>query len=161
MASTKLQLFAAVFTAVALAGCTEDVSTSDVRTLLADACFDQAGQYQGVHPDVLRAIALTNSATTPAMITKNKNGTVNVGAMGINQVNFPKLQKYGVGPKDLQDQCKNIYVGAWYLRQKMDQHGNSWQAIGAYRSETPVIRDQYASQVYAALVRLNSAKQKS
>jgi hypothetical protein len=46
--------------------------------------------------------------------------------------------------RDLMNACKNIYIGAWLLKRKINQHGNNAVAIGAYHSETPRERDLYA-----------------
>jgi soluble lytic murein transglycosylase-like protein len=43
--------------------------------------------------------------------------------------------------------CKSVYIAAWHLRQKMNKYGNTWQAVGAYHSETPSLRDQYSRQI--------------
>ena len=47
--------------------------------------------------------------------------------------------------------CKSVYIAAWHLRRKMDKYGNTWQAVGAYHSETPALRDKYAKQIAAIL----------
>jgi soluble lytic murein transglycosylase-like protein len=49
--------------------------------------------------------------------------------------------------------CKSVYVAAWHLRQKMNKYGNSWQAVGAYHSETPALRDKYSAQIIEILRR--------
>ena len=36
----------------------------------------------------------------------------------------------------LMEPCKNVYIAAWHLKQKMNRYGNTWQAVGAYHSET-------------------------
>jgi len=73
--------------------------------------------------------------------------------MQINSVHLQELSRYGVGPADLQDQCKNIFVGAWQYRKKILKYGNSWTAVGAYHSETPAYRDRYAVDVHNIWVR--------
>jgi soluble lytic murein transglycosylase-like protein len=47
--------------------------------------------------------------------------------------------------------CKSVYIAAWHLRQKMNKYGNTWAAVGAYHSETPSLRDQYADQIIGIL----------
>ena len=110
-------------------------------------CFNAAAKYQHVNPEVLRAIAKVESRDNPHAVNRNRNGTVDFGLMQINSVHLRELNRYGIHRRDLMNECKNIYTAAWLLRQKMDQHGNTWQAIGAYHSETPALRKQYAGLV--------------
>jgi len=51
----------------------------------------------------------------------------------------------------LLDRCINIYVAAWRLKTKMAKYGNTWEAIGAYHSETPQYRDRYARDIQQIL----------
>jgi soluble lytic murein transglycosylase-like protein len=110
-------------------------------------CFDAAAKYQRVSPTVLRAIAQVESQNNPHAINRNRNGTVDLGVMQINSIHLRELNKYGIHRRDLMNSCKNIYTGAWLLRQKVDRYGNTWKAIGSYHSETPALRRQYARLV--------------
>ncbi len=114
-------------------------------------CFDEAARYQKVNSWVLRAIAWRESRNRPEALNKNTNGSIDYGLMQINSVHLPILSRYGISSNMLMDPCKNIYIAAWHLRQKMDKHGNTWLAVGAYHSETPVLRDRYARQIAAVL----------
>lgn len=117
-----------------------------------DDCFARAGTYQGVNPLILRAIAWFESKGNPDAVHRNADGSIDVGQTQINSVHFSELRRNGVPPGALKDACVNIYVAAWMLKQKMIRHGNTWQAIGAYHSETPQLRDQYARNIHAVLV---------
>ena len=110
-------------------------------------CFDQAAQYQGVNPYVLRAIAWQESRGHPEALHHDLNGTIDYGQMQINSVHLPFLSRYGVTSHALMDACTSVYVGAWHLRRMMDKYGNTWVAVGAYHSETPMYRDSYARSV--------------
>ncbi|WP_179403694.1 lytic transglycosylase domain-containing protein [Burkholderia guangdongensis] len=118
----------------------------------ADSCFEQAASYQGVNPRILRAIAWFESKGNPDAVHRNANGSVDVGQAQINSAHFGELRRYGVPPGALRDACVNIYVAAWMLKRKMIRYGNTWQAIGAYHSETPRLRDDYARKIHAVLV---------
>jgi soluble lytic murein transglycosylase-like protein len=118
----------------------------------ADDCFDQAGVYQGVNPAVLRAIAWVESKGDPTAITRNANGSIDVGQLQINSIHFGDLARQGVPHGALTDPCVNIYVAAWLLKQKMVKYGNTWRAIGAYHSESPKLRDAYARSIQQILV---------
>jgi len=114
--------------------------------LLAD-CIDNAAAYHHVHPYVLRAIAYQESGMRPAIVGQNRNGTIDIGLMGINSVHLRELGTYGIPPGRLGEACTNAYVGAWFLRRKIDKYGNTWQAVAAYHSETPEIGAGYAQRI--------------
>lgn len=116
-------------------------------------CFDMAAAFHSVNPGILRAIAIQENPKCDQTIRRNTNASIDVGCMQINSIHFGKLASYGVAPADLLDPCKNIYVGAWHYRSKINKHGNTWTAVGAYHSETPSKRDRYARSVYNIWVR--------
>jgi soluble lytic murein transglycosylase-like protein len=114
-------------------------------------CFDEAAKYQKVNPLILRAIAWQESHNRPDALHKNANGSTDYGLMQINSIHLPVLAQYGISTGTLMEPCKNVYIAAWHLRQMMNKYGNSWQAVGAYHSETPSLRDQYARQIVGIL----------
>ncbi|SMG37440.1 lytic transglycosylase domain-containing protein [Paraburkholderia susongensis] len=126
-------------------------------TLLAAAgsaradCFDEAAKYQKVNPLILRAIAWQESHNRPDAQHKNANGSTDYGVMQINSIHLPVLAQYGISQGTLMEPCKNVYIAAWHLRRQMNKYGNTWQAVGAYHSETPALRDKYAQQIVAIL----------
>lgn len=118
-------------------------------------CFDEAARYQKVNPLILRAIAWQESHNRPNALHKNTNGSVDYGLMQINSIHLPTLSQYGISTGTLMEPCKNVYIAAWHLRQKMNKYGNTWRAVGAYHSETPAPRDRYARQIADILIRWN------
>jgi soluble lytic murein transglycosylase-like protein len=104
---------------------------------------------------ILRAIAWQESHNRPAAVHKNANGSTDYGVMQINSVHLPVLAQYGISQGTLMEPCKNVYIAAWHLRQKMNKYGNTWAAVGAYHSETPSLRDEYARQIVAILRKWN------
>lgn len=126
-------------------------------TPYTDACFSSAAKYQQVDETVLRAIAMKESSNCNPIIRSNKNKSIDVGCMQINSIHFHDLKKYGVTPKDLLDQCTNIYIGAWHYKKKIIKHGNNWIAVGAYHSETQALRDPYARDVHQIWSRLRAS----
>lgn len=119
----------------------------------ANDCFDSAAAYQGINAGVLRAISIKENRRCDATISKNTNGSVDVGCMQINSIHFKELSSHGVYPHDLLDQCKNIYIGAWHYKKMIRKYGDTWTAVGAYHSETPKFRDPYATDVYKIWLR--------
>jgi len=117
----------------------------------AAACWEAAAAQYGVNPQLLVAIARTESGMNPAALNRNKNGSYDIGLMQINSSWLPTLRKYGVEEQALWDPCTNIHVGAWVLSQNMQRMGNSWEAVGAYNAKNPAIRIKYALKVYRNL----------
>ena len=115
-------------------------------------CIDDAAHYQQVHPYVLRAIAYHESQMRADITHDNTNRTTDYGVMGINSVHLPELAGFGVTKEQLLDPCVNAYVGAWYLRRKMEKYGNTWQAVAAYHSETPDIGATYVAKIQGLLM---------
>jgi soluble lytic murein transglycosylase-like protein len=122
------------------------------RPAFAD-CFDSAASYQGVSATILRAIAWVESRGNPAAEHRNANGSVDIGELQINSVHLRELAPFGIGALALHDECVNVYVAAWHLKKKMIKYGNTWDAIGAYHSETPRQRDAYVRSIKLTLVR--------
>jgi soluble lytic murein transglycosylase-like protein len=118
-------------------------------------CFDAAAAYQHVNPFVLRAIAWQESHNHGDAVHKNDNGSTDYGLMQINSVHLPALSQYGISSETLMEPCKNVYIAAWHLRHQMNKYGNTWQAVGAYHSATPALRDAYAKQIIAILAKWN------
>jgi soluble lytic murein transglycosylase-like protein len=121
----------------------------------ATDCFSAAAAYQSVNPLILRAIAWQESHDNVSAMHKNRNGSIDYGLMQINSIHLPALAQYGISSNKLMDPCSNVYIAAWHLRRQMDKYGNSWAAVGAYHSETPALRDQYAKQIIGILRRWN------
>jgi len=122
----------------------------EIPSLAAD-CFDKAAAYQGVNVEILRAIAIQENRRCDATVSKNSNGSVDIGCMQINSIHLQELARLDVFPADLMDQCKNVFVGAWHYKKKIKKYGNNWIAVGAYHSETPQLRDKYAQDIIAIL----------
>ena len=117
---------------------------------LAD-CFDTAASYHGVNPLILRAIAAVESHGNPQAIHHNRNGTTDIGELQINSIHLRELAAFGIRAKDLLDECVNVDVAAWHLKKQMLAFGNTWDAVGAYHSRNPRLRDEYAKLVKAKL----------
>ena len=112
-------------------------------------CFEAAALYQGVHVGVLRAISIQENPKCDDTIRTNKNNTTDTGCMQINSTHHRDLAKHGLAPADLNNQCINIFVGAWHYRKKVVKYGNTWKAVGAYHSENAEKGDPYQAAVKA------------
>ncbi|MDY7577172.1 lytic transglycosylase domain-containing protein [Herbaspirillum sp. RTI4] len=116
------------------------------QTAQAD-CFDAAARYHQVNAEVLRAIARVESGGNPVAMHRNANGTTDYGLMQINSVHFAELERYGITQENVKQACSNVFIAAWRVRRMMNKYGNTWRAIGAYHSETPLLRDRYAQRI--------------
>ena len=88
------------------------------------ACFEQAAQRYQVPVELLKAISTVESNGNPNAVNTNKNGSVDVGHMQINDWWLPKLEPYGITKEKLKDPCINTNVGAWILAQSIATHGS-------------------------------------
>lgn len=118
------------------------------------ACWEEVGSRYGINPYLLAAIAKTESNFNPRAVRRNSNGSRDLGLMQINTLWLPTLAKYGIQEEHLFDPCVNLAVGAWILRSRQSSFGNTWEAVGAYHSQTPKFKWNYAGKVYGNLKRL-------
>ncbi len=118
-----------------------------------DRCVAPAAQHHGVNPSVLRAILAIESGTRADVISRNKNGSIDVGIAGINSIHFRDLAKVGITPDKLMDPCVSTYVAAWKLSKHMARFGNNWYGVAAYHSKTPYFNARYQILLHNQLVR--------
>ncbi len=113
--------------------------------------WESAAARYGVNPYVLYAIAQQESSLNPRAVNNNLNGSIDFGLTQINSQWLPHLKQFGINAHNLMDPCTNLHVGAYILALSVRQHGNTWNAIGAYHSSTPSRRDRYARSIYQRL----------
>lgn len=106
-------------------------------------CFKEVGIHYGIAPLVLQVIAQHESRMNPGLVLRNSNGSIDVGLMGINSINFAELKRVGIDPVKLTDPCTNIIARAYLMSKKIAKYGYTWDAIGASHSETPEKRVIY------------------
>ena len=118
----------------------------------ADCIADAAVRHR-VNGDVLRAIGWQESGLRAAALSRNANGTRDLGAFQINSIHLPELARHGIDAAALGDGCVSAEVAAWYYRRQVDQFGNTWAAVGAYHSRTQARAAWYANRIAAILIR--------
>jgi soluble lytic murein transglycosylase-like protein len=70
---------------------------------------------------------------------------------GVMQVNSFWLKQYGIPLEAALDPAANISLGSWILKQEIERHGQTWNAVGAYHSPDERRQRRYIELVKAAL----------
>ena len=121
-------------------------------------CFNEAGARYHLDPQLLRSMAVVESALNAHAINENKRHgrvlSVDYGLMQINSTHIPNLKRLGI-IKDKQElltkPCLNVQIGAWLLAGHLQKCGVNWQCLGTYNTGfTHNIpgRMRYARKVY-------------
>jgi Transglycosylase SLT domain len=116
-----------------------------------EACLRDAALRHGLAPQLLAAISLTESGMNPKALSRNANGSHDIGLMQINSSWLPKLSALGITEGALWDPCVNVEVGAALLAHGIARLGYTWEAVGAYHARSPQRRRAYAWRVAKAL----------
>ena len=112
-------------------------------------CFEEAGEKFGVSPQLLWAIAKTESHFNPTVVSYNRNGSFDYGLMQVNSSWYGELGRERW--MRLGDACYNVQIGAWILSQCVQRYGYSWAAVGCYNSVAKDKGVAYANRVYQTL----------
>lgn len=102
-------------------------------------CFDEAGAYYNVSPDLFPAIAQVESSFNPKAVNENKNRAGQVisrdyGLMQINSSWFSKLAEHGINEVSVYEPCLNVSLGGWVLASNFVSYGYNWNSVGAYNA---------------------------
>lgn len=123
-------------------------------SLVTVACVEQAAQASGVPPAVLLGV-MAHEGGRVGGFSRNSNGSVDYGPMQINSVWLKKLKNFNITADSLQNNgCVNVYTGAWILKNETVEHGMTWEAVGAYHSETLKHKVRYVHSVSTAVSKL-------
>ena len=103
-----------------------------------EALISETANRYRLHPELLHAIVLTESAYNPGAVSS-------AGAVGLMQLMPDTARRYGV--RDIWDPSENVKGGANYLRDLLDMFGNDLRlALAAYNAgENAVLR--YGNQI--------------
>ena len=143
-------------------------STSHAHLSL-DPMFRAAAQAADVPATLTRAIAKVESGLNPwalniegkSYVFFNKEQVIEKAKVaqaagqsfdsGVMQVNNRWLSKWRIPLEEAFDPATNIQLGSHILKQEIDRHGLTWDAIGAYHSPNEARQQKYIAKVKAAL----------
>jgi soluble lytic murein transglycosylase-like protein len=91
-----------------------------------DLYIERAARSQSVHPELVRAVIVVESAFNPHAVSKR-------GAVGLMQLRPATARRYGVA--DAFDPEQNISAGVHYLRDLLTRYGNNLElTLAAYNA---------------------------
>ena len=120
-------------------------------------CVEAASSRYGVHPHVILAVMKTEGGTT-GQVSRNTNGTYDMGLMQINSIHLPELAAMGITREQvIGNECTNIFVGTYKLRQAIDGGSEFWTGVSRYHSKTPSKGRKYLAKVVENLRHVTAA----
>lgn len=119
-------------------------------------CVVASSAYYNVPPEIVVTLAIQEGGRL-GRVSKNSNGTVDMGPMQINSIHLDRFRRYGVSREHIiNNECVNVAVGAYILRREMNDSPNDyWRAAGNYHSRTPVYHNRYLRSIQAIYLRLH------
>ncbi|MCK8787753.1 lytic transglycosylase domain-containing protein [Roseomonas sp. NAR14] len=124
------------------------------------ACMALVAQIYALPPRVLPAIHAIEGGR-PGSISRNGNGSEDLGVMQVNTLWVPALARYtGLPQAEVRRRlidwpCFNIAAAGLILRTYLNEtRGDLMRAIGNYHSHTPFRNQSYQLRVWTAAVRL-------
>jgi len=115
-------------------------------------------------PPAVLLILLNVEGGTLGAVSENTNGTVDIGPMQVNQIWVPAVAaRWHASQRAAflalrDDFCANVEVGAWILRQGLDEaNGDLWGGVAFYHSHTPAYQRRYLLAVLKQALRLEES----
>lgn len=127
----------------------------NISSHLLTLCLLSASQANHVPPDIAASILYVEGGKV-GTISQNKNGSVDLGVMQINDKVWLSTVSKALFKGDtnkaynalIYNPCTNIKVGVWILGLNLRRcKGDVWAAVGRYHSSNPVLAEQYISRV--------------
>lgn len=119
------------------------------KNIAVERCIDLAAKAYKIDPLALHVIRKVE-AGQPGTVSRNDNGTDDLGPMQINTIHLDTFRGFGITYEDLRDNndCKNVWAAAYlYKRHLKAQQGNVAKAIAYYHSRTPKFATRYLGLV--------------
>lgn len=118
-------------------------------------CINQAAIIYHVPAKLIISVLQVERGQSGKII-KNKNGTYDIGPMAINSLWLPELKKHRISEQVIQfDACKNVFVGAWILSNKIARSSSLLTGIGNYNSHNYLLNKIYYDKVIVSFSEIN------
>lgn len=121
-----------------------------------EKCIQFNSDHFGVPKLAIQAI-LDVEGGKVCTVSKNKNGSYDLGLMQINTINLNQIKESysDITPADIACKpCLNITIGTWLLSQRINETNDVWKGIGHYHSRTPKYRDRYLKKISNAVSKI-------
>ena len=135
----------------------------DANAAMIRGCIVAAAGAYRLPPAAL-VILLHVEGGSLGRVSQNRNGTVDIGPMQINDQWLPQVAAHWrasvpAAYQALRDVfCANVEAGAWILRRGIDEaHGQFWEGVGYYHSHDPEHKAAYLRSVLQQALRLKAA----
>lgn len=117
-------------------------------------CVDSSAADYRLNPMVLLAILKVESNGRTGIVSKNTNGTHDLGPAQFNTGTWGHMleSKYNISRASLiNDMCQSVRAMAFAVRTEINQAGGDmWRGIGNYHSKTPRFHKIYVKKVLDA-----------
>ncbi|MFT9089612.1 MAG: lytic transglycosylase domain-containing protein [Gluconacetobacter sp.] len=108
-------------------------------------------------PAALLYVILNVEAGRPGAVTRNANGSEDIGPMQVNDWWLPKLMIHWSTSREasflaLRDSiCANFEAGAWILSQGFQETHDYWDAVARYHSPSGPEKQVYLGRILHAI----------
>ena len=126
--------------------------SGDLRT-----CLKLSAQRYRIPEQLFLAVIMTEGGKV-GRISRNANGSYDMGPAQINSSHLPELARMGITRDQvINDGCLNLHVGAWILARALngqtpDNPAEFWRRVGNYNSATPEHNRAYQARVWKNVV---------
>ncbi|CAD7741154.1 hypothetical protein LMG31884_47350 (plasmid) [Xanthomonas hydrangeae] len=102
------------------------------------ACVSAAAERYAVSAPLVYAIIRTEGGKTGRTSGRNRNGSVDLGLMQVNEIHLPELARLRITREMvIYNECLNIFVGTFILSRELNNNkADFWTNVGAYNSRT-------------------------
>ncbi len=110
-------------------------------------CINEAAVEYNIPAKLIISVLQTENGKA-GEISKNKNGSYDIGPAQINSTWLPFLKKHGVTKEQVQfNPCINVKIGAWILAQSIAEENDLVIGVGNYNSHTKKFNQSYSKSV--------------
>lgn len=110
-----------------------------------DKYFFKYGKLYNIPPELLWAIAKTESDFNPRATNRNPNGSTDFGLMQINSIHEDTIKKMNLTLEDLYDPKIGIRVGSQILSRCFKKYGFTYQGLNCYNGR--IMKNDYHKKV--------------